>query len=50
MTRASLREYAARNRLPHQWIDADTHADAQADTESLRRLIAAFSRDASRGR
>ena len=23
----SLREYAARNRLPHQWIDADTHAD-----------------------
>jgi thioredoxin reductase (NADPH) len=23
----ALREYATRNRLPHQWIDADTHPD-----------------------
>ena len=23
----ALREYAARNRLPHHWIDADTHPD-----------------------
>ncbi len=26
----ALREYAARNRLPHHWIDADTQADVTA--------------------
>jgi thioredoxin reductase (NADPH) len=26
----ALREYAARNRLPHRWIDADAHADVDA--------------------
>ena len=31
----ALREYAARNRLPHHWIDADTEADVTALLESL---------------
>ena len=31
----ALREYAARNRLPHHWIDADTHDDVATLLESL---------------
>ena len=31
----ALREYAARNRLPHHWIDADTHADVATLLDSL---------------
>jgi thioredoxin reductase (NADPH) len=31
----ALREYAARNRLPHQWIDADTHVDVAALLDRL---------------
>ena len=31
----ALREYAARNRLPHRWIDADTEADVAALLERL---------------
>ena len=31
----ALREYAARNRLPHNWIDADTHPDVTALLEGL---------------
>ena len=31
----ALREYAARNRLPHHWIDADTHADIAALLDRL---------------
>ncbi|HEY1278977.1 MAG TPA: FAD-dependent oxidoreductase [Acidimicrobiales bacterium] len=31
----ALREYAARNRLPHQWIDADDEADVAALLEGL---------------
>jgi thioredoxin reductase (NADPH) len=31
----ALREYAARNRLPHHWIDADAEADVAALLEGL---------------
>jgi thioredoxin reductase (NADPH) len=31
----ALREYAARNRLPHQWIDADDEADVAALLEGM---------------
>ena len=33
----ALREYAARNRLPHHWIDADTDADVAALLDGARR-------------
>jgi thioredoxin reductase (NADPH) len=31
----ALREYSIRNRLPHQWIDADTHDDVATLLEGL---------------
>jgi thioredoxin reductase (NADPH) len=37
----ALREYAARNRLPHQWVDADEHADV----DSLLRALAVTAAD-----
>ena len=32
----ALREYAARNRLPHRWVDADHHPDIAALLHKLR--------------
>ena len=31
----ALREYAARNRLPHHWIDADVHGDVATLLDGL---------------
>ena len=33
----ALREYAARNRLPHHWIDADIHPDVAVAARRPRR-------------